>query len=172
MVIEPSNYVWKHFKDVAHFYTLLGLIPCSVISAIVGMRANPELREIPEGYEPRHWEYYRHPITRFIAKYLFTPPDIDDECFISLFEQTSETKIMQQIARDVDKVMAFYNDHRSRYFTPYYAETHRQGRDYLSYAYNFLITREGHHIDAAYQPSTPVPVEGYKPGSLDGPPEE
>lgn len=163
MEIEPSNFAWKKFKDLFHFYTILGLVPITVLGTIIGIRANPELREIPEGYEPRHWEYYKHPITRWIARYVFAAPDLCNECAISLHEQHSETLILRKIEKDVNTVMSFYNDHRSKFFIPYYAESHRQGRDFLPYAYNSLTSNEGHYIDLAYEPSTPVPVEGYKP---------
>lgn len=172
MRIEPSNYAWKHMKDRVHFFTIIGIVPVSVISAIVGIRANPELREIPEGYEPRHWEYYRHPITRFMAKYFFTAPDLDDECELALQQYHSETLILNRVHHEVLRVMSFYNDHRSEFFSPYFAEPHRQGRDYMPYVFNNLMTNEGHFVDLAYQPSTPVPVEGYKPEPMsDGPAE-
>jgi NADH dehydrogenase (ubiquinone) 1 beta subcomplex subunit 5 len=35
----------------------------------------PELREIPEGYEPKYWEYYRHPIERKFAKWFHYAPE-------------------------------------------------------------------------------------------------
>ncbi|KAA3669806.1 NADH dehydrogenase (ubiquinone) 1 beta subcomplex subunit 5 [Paragonimus westermani] len=83
MVTKPSEFLNKKFIDSAvgplsfnwtqHFFIMLGVVPCLVLVFCVNLFVGPaELTDIPEGYEPRFWEYYRHPISRLIAKH-FTP---------------------------------------------------------------------------------------------------
>lgn len=164
MEIKPSNYEWKYLKNAAHFWFLLGAVPMSVIATIINIRANPELTEIPEGYEPRHWEYYKHPVSRFLAKYFYVPMELEHEMFMSFADLTSENQIMQDIKNNVERVMRFHNDHRSRYFRPFFGEYYRIGRDESMYGVNFMSSAEGHFYDYAHDPAiTQVPVEGYKP---------
>jgi NADH dehydrogenase (ubiquinone) 1 beta subcomplex subunit 5 len=33
------------------------------------------LTEIPDGYEPRYYEYHKNPIKRFLAQYFFDIPE-------------------------------------------------------------------------------------------------
>ena len=56
---------WHKFKDLLHFYTLVGAIPILSFITYVNLAIGPaKLAEIPEGYEPKHWEYQRvsHPV--------------------------------------------------------------------------------------------------------------
>lgn len=164
MNIEPSNFPMKKAKDMMHFYVLLTSIPIIVITTIINIRANPELTEIPEGYEPRHWEYYKHPITRFLAKYVYMPMETEWEVYLGNHEMISESQIMNQIERKVNHVMAFYNDHRSQYFKPYFAEFFRISRDDNLYGHSYMLTSEGHHLDNAYDSTTsPISPAGYRP---------
>lgn len=163
MNIEPSNYTWKHMKDMFHFYTLIAAIPIAVITTIINIRANPELTEIPEGYEPRHWEYYKHPITRFLAKYFYEPMELEHELTLALFENRSETGIMKNIELTVENVMKFYNDHRTRYFKPYYGDYVRLGRDEANFLRPHIKTMEGEWLDRAYDSDSIIKPEGYKP---------
>lgn len=65
MHIAPSRFQWNKFKDNLHFYTLVGAIPCLLIIFGTNVFIGPAtLTPIPEGYEPKHWEYHRV-ITRF-----------------------------------------------------------------------------------------------------------
>ena len=44
---------------------MLGAIPCGLGVLLTNlMSGNTELRAIPEDYNPKEWEYFRHPITR------------------------------------------------------------------------------------------------------------
>jgi len=71
MELVPSSFEWRLFKDHMHFYFLLGLIPIGmIISAANLFIGQAELADIPEVYEPKHWEYYRSPISRFISRYI------------------------------------------------------------------------------------------------------
>lgn len=164
MEIEPTNFDYKRLKDRIHFYFMISMVPCMVVAAIINVRANPELTEIPEGYEPRHWEYFKHPVSRFLAKHLFMPDDIDKEMMLGKMEKKSENRIMTMIANEVDKVMSFYNDHRTKYFKPYLAEYYRHGRESYEYGIAYAGTGENVDLDRAYNPAiNPVPTEGFKP---------
>lgn len=58
--MEPSRWAWTKFKDYAHFYFMLGLIPCSLVVTGMNVFIGPAtLSEIPEGYTPKYWEYYK-----------------------------------------------------------------------------------------------------------------
>lgn len=168
MVIEPSSYQWKKFKDACHFYFLMGTIPITVIISIISVRSNPELSEIPEGYEPRHWEYYKHPLTRFTARYLFQTAELDHEMSMALCEDESENNMLKRVTRKADRVMKFYNDHRSQYFRPFYAELYRSGRVRQEHDTMAVLTTENIFYEAAYDPNVnPVPTEGYVPSNSD-----
>lgn len=168
MDVQPSSYGWMHTKNIWHFYTLLALIPGSIIMTIINIRANPELTEIPEGYTPRHWEYYKHPLTRFIARYCFIPMETEHEMMMSLYDIHGEYRIMKSIQQNVDKVMSFYNDHRTRYFHPYYGDYFRVGRDDTYYGYYYQGSMPAHHFEPAFDPKVnPVPTEGYPSGPID-----
>lgn len=66
---------WHKFKDMLHYYAMVGLIPVSAIIFYTNVFIGPaQLEPIPEGYVPKHWEYHRHPITRFISRYIHNNP--------------------------------------------------------------------------------------------------
>lgn len=60
MAIRPSRYQWNKFKDLLHFYLMLGLIPVTTIVMCCNIFIGPaQLQPIPEDYVPKHWEYYK-----------------------------------------------------------------------------------------------------------------
>lgn len=74
--ITPSRYSWHQYKDLFHFYFMLGVIPLSILVFFVNIYVGPAtLQEIPAGYKPKIYEYYRHPITRFLAQYFQDPQE-------------------------------------------------------------------------------------------------
>lgn len=79
---------WHKFKDMFHYYAMVGLIPAGLIIFYANVFIGPaQLEPIPDGYNPKHWEYHRHPITRFIARYIHTNPQqvrLCDNCDTSL----------------------------------------------------------------------------------------
>lgn len=131
---HPSNFSWMKWKDMLHLYTMVAVIPLGLFTTIVNIRANPELAEIPEGYEPRHWEYYKHPISRFIARYVLEHQDEEDETMLAFLDIESERIILRHITSRVSDVMGFYNDYRALYFMPYNGADHiREGREDFRY---------------------------------------
>lgn len=72
MKIAPSRWSWNRFKDLLNFYTLLGVIPSTLVILGLNLFVGPaKLAEIPEGYVPEHWEY--HSVVSFIFVAWFVP---------------------------------------------------------------------------------------------------
>lgn len=166
MNIHPSNFGLNHVKNMLHLYFMLGIIPIAVITTICNIRANPELAEIPEGYEPLPHEYHKQPLARWMAKYLYRPNELEMEVHLAKQEKVSEEQLLRQITLRVEKVMSFYNDHRSKFFTPFYGEYFRIGRNEFHYNVPLTTTEDSQYIDSAYDPSVnPLPTEGYRPTS-------
>ena len=58
--IKPTQWQWQKTKDFLHFYVMLGVIPLSILTFVVNVFVGPAtLEPIPEGYEPKYWEYER-----------------------------------------------------------------------------------------------------------------
>lgn len=66
---------------------MVGLIPVGAIIFYTNVFIGPaQLTPIPDGYEPKHWEYHRHPITRFIARYIHNnPQQVIISCLIFIY---------------------------------------------------------------------------------------
>lgn len=169
ITVSPSTWDFKFARNWIHFYALLIGIPLSVVSTIINIRANPELTEVPEGYEPLPWEYQKHPVQRFMCKHFYYPLEREHEAWLGFQEYKAEHKILRNLAKKIDTVMKFYNDHRSRNFTPGLGGDYiRTGRDEWAYFPNFMISMTGEHYDDAFDPERPViPTEGYKDGPID-----
>lgn len=60
MTITPSRMQWHKFKDMLHFYVMLGVIPITAIVFYTNVFIGPAtLTEAPADYEPKHWEFHR-----------------------------------------------------------------------------------------------------------------
>lgn len=60
MGIQPSRFQWHKFKDLFHYYIMVGVIPLGALVFYTNVFIGPAtLSEIPQDYVPKHWEYYR-----------------------------------------------------------------------------------------------------------------
>ncbi|XP_017798522.1 PREDICTED: uncharacterized protein LOC108579489 [Habropoda laboriosa] len=70
MEVCASRWQWYKTKDWMHFYFFVGAIPAALIIFCSNIFIGPAtLEPIPEGYKPQLWEYYRSPISRFLAQH-------------------------------------------------------------------------------------------------------
>ncbi|KAJ2945743.1 hypothetical protein O0L34_g586 [Tuta absoluta] len=119
MALQPSRWQWHKFKDMFHYYVMVGLIPISAIIFYTNVFIGPaQLQPIPEGYNPKHWEYHRHPITRFIARYIHNPPQQDYEKFMHWLDEEHQKAKLRQLEKDITKKMAERQDYQAYYYRP------------------------------------------------------
>jgi len=60
MGIKETRWQWTKFKDLIHYYVLVGVIPLTLLITGVNVFIGPaKLAPIPEGYRPAHWEYHQ-----------------------------------------------------------------------------------------------------------------
>lgn len=148
MEIHPSLYSWNKTKDNVHFYFILGFIPLAAFATYENLRyGRSVLTETPANYEPEHWEYERHPVTRFLCWITERHPRYDFERVMDARNNEAEKQILRKIERQVRAVMKVRGDHKSFYYQPIWqAKGIRAKRDTVMR----LAEREGiadhHHI--------------------------
>lgn len=69
MLVTPTKYMDKKFKDTLHMYFFIGAVPLGILIFFVNIFIGPaELTECPSDYEPRHWEYFPVCILYYMCK--------------------------------------------------------------------------------------------------------
>jgi len=119
MRVIPSNFEWNQWKDDVHYYVMLGLIPIAIVVVTVNtFIGKAELVDIPEGYEPKHWEYYQHPISRAMSKYIFPPPEKHYEKQMHLINMENEKRKLRLLENKVSQLMGTRGDYKGWYYVP------------------------------------------------------
>lgn len=119
LVVKVSEYQKRRYFDEIHYQICLCSLPFLTIifisNVIIGQAT---LTEIPEGYEPEHWEYFKHPISRFWAKYIFRPEPERYE--MNLSQRYQEVLEMQKIEweKKCKELMQERQDYKAWYFIP------------------------------------------------------
>lgn len=76
------------------------------------------MRDIPEGYEPKEWEYERHPITRFFLKYIMTDYRSKYELDLAYLAKENEKYMLRKIEKRVKELMSTKSDYASWFYKP------------------------------------------------------
>merc|ERR1711964_678075 len=98
MAISPSKFEWTRFKNEMHFFAMLGAVLLGLITLFVNLFiGKAELADIPEGYEPKEWEYSRSPITQFIHKMWYEPMQKTYEKKLHVLNQENEKRKQTQL---------------------------------------------------------------------------
>ncbi|KAK0062900.1 NADH dehydrogenase [ubiquinone] 1 beta subcomplex subunit 5 mitochondrial [Biomphalaria pfeifferi] len=104
-------------KDDLHFYLMLGLLPMAALITYVNIFVGPaELSDIPEGYEPKEWEYHRSPIKRWFANYIYEEPQKEYEKTLYWIHYWSEKKYWNNLGRKVKQLMENRLDYKGWYW--------------------------------------------------------
>ncbi|XP_041982283.1 NADH dehydrogenase [ubiquinone] 1 beta subcomplex subunit 5, mitochondrial [Aricia agestis] len=119
MAMQPSRFQWHKCKDMLHYYFMIGLIPVSAIIFYSNVFIGPAtLTPIPDDYEPKHWEYYRHPITRFIARYIHNNPQQEYEKFLHFIDEEKQKMKLRGLEEQVILKMNQRQDYQAYYYRP------------------------------------------------------
>ncbi|XP_022199182.1 NADH dehydrogenase [ubiquinone] 1 beta subcomplex subunit 5, mitochondrial isoform X1 [Nilaparvata lugens] len=133
MPIVPSRFQYQKFKDLLHFYLAIGIIPVTLLITYVNVFIGPaQLTEIPEGYRPEPHEYYKHPITRFISKYLKTCHQQEYEKHMHWLYEADERAKIGVLTKKVLDLMRDRSDYQSFYYFPIdprYARVVSEGKE-------------------------------------------
>jgi len=112
----PSRYQWQIYKDQLHFYIFLGVLPLSAVVFYANVFVGPAtLCEIPEGYVPKQWEYFQHPIKRFFARYCITPYQEQYERNLHYTQVMEEKRQMRLMGWKVQALMKERGDYPNYY---------------------------------------------------------
>ncbi|XP_076451942.1 NADH dehydrogenase [ubiquinone] 1 beta subcomplex subunit 5, mitochondrial-like [Babylonia areolata] len=119
MQVVPSGFEWARWKDSLHFYLFLGFAPMGLLILYCNLFiGQAELADIPEDYEPMPWEYYKGPIERWFARYIYEYPEKRYERTLHVLWEESEKRKIRKLEKQVKVLMHDRQDYKGWYYTP------------------------------------------------------
>ncbi|VDM18108.1 unnamed protein product [Hydatigera taeniaeformis] len=131
MVVRQSKFVNEKFYDelvsrydtqftrIKHFFFMCGAIPCVLGAFIINtFFGQAELIETPDDYEPHYWEYYKHPITRFISRNLMWSPQQVYENNLGYLKRSMDSMDLVAEEKWFQESELAYRDYRGWQFIP------------------------------------------------------
>ncbi|XP_022343602.2 NADH dehydrogenase [ubiquinone] 1 beta subcomplex subunit 5, mitochondrial-like [Crassostrea virginica] len=103
-------------RDHIILYFWIAAAPVSLMT-MYNMYIGPaELKDIPEGYEPRHWEYYRTPAQRFAHKWIFSSYEQGYEKNLHVIDQKLRKAYSKRRHKIVDQHMRYNFEYKGWYY--------------------------------------------------------
>ncbi|XP_044732257.1 NADH dehydrogenase [ubiquinone] 1 beta subcomplex subunit 5, mitochondrial-like [Chrysoperla carnea] len=133
-VITPSRWQWLKTKDLWLYYMWIGFLVTGTIITGTNIFIGPaQLEKIPCGYVPRYWEYYQHPITRFLAQYIFPNPQQEYEKMMHYLYEEHEKIQIRNLEKKIRNLMNERHDYQAWYYRPGIAKYHRASKEAADY---------------------------------------
>jgi len=128
----PTNFEWRKFKDHLHFYVMLGVLPIVAIISAANLLVGPgELIDVPDDYEPKHWEYYKSPVSQFIARHFTDSPEKIYERHMHFLAVEKDKILMRKLEKKIDLLVgegAHRSDSKRWYYLPVNDKPAESGR--------------------------------------------
>ncbi|VDD82009.1 unnamed protein product [Mesocestoides corti] len=98
---------------------MCGLVPCVLVAFLVNVIiGQAELVETPDNYEPHYWEYYKHPITRFLSRnFMWNPQQVYENHLAQIKRQMDAKELVLEERWFQDSELA-HQDYRGWQFIP------------------------------------------------------
>ncbi|XP_021366483.1 NADH dehydrogenase [ubiquinone] 1 beta subcomplex subunit 5, mitochondrial-like [Mizuhopecten yessoensis] len=117
MPMRTGLYLDRLWRDGVQFFLVLGTIPALGIITLSNLfSTHGELTDLPEDQNPQTWEYHKHPITRFIAKYIVRSPEKLYEVHMAMMYEQDQKRRLRLLERQVKRVMLDRQDVRGWYY--------------------------------------------------------
>ncbi|ESO82349.1 hypothetical protein LOTGIDRAFT_237068 [Lottia gigantea] len=119
IVRHHTQFEWQSFKDDVWFWTMFWLVPVGLIMGYANfVVGQAELSDIPEGYEPKHYEYYKGPIERWFSKYIYDSYEYDYHKKMIEHIDEMEKLALRDREEKVKSLMLKKQDCKSWYYYP------------------------------------------------------
>ncbi|KAK7093709.1 NADH dehydrogenase [ubiquinone] 1 beta subcomplex subunit 5, mitochondrial-like [Littorina saxatilis] len=119
MQVLPSRFEWERWKNDIHFYLFLGFAPMGLLIMYCNLvTGQAELTDVPEDYEPMPWEYYKGPIERWFARYIYEYPEKRYERTLHVLWEEGERVKVRKLEKKVRALMHDRQDYKGWYYTP------------------------------------------------------
>ncbi|XP_013413445.1 NADH dehydrogenase [ubiquinone] 1 beta subcomplex subunit 5, mitochondrial [Lingula anatina] len=117
MNVRDGQYLTKALWNDMQFWFFVGFIPLTGIALYANIFVGEaKLEEIPEGYCPEEYEYFKHPISRWMVKYMFNPPEKVYERSLSVIYWTLKRDRERQLRKLVKYYQGTRGDQKGWYF--------------------------------------------------------
>jgi len=111
---------WMRLKDHVHFYFAVGAIFFGGIALVVDTLYGPcQLQDTPEDYEPRYWQYEKHPLYQLIVRYSFQNPQKHFEQQLGYIDNYMRKDMWEREELRARRLMYERQDYKAWYYIPY-----------------------------------------------------